>query len=203
MIYGRARCYDMTHWLGTSEVHFLRRHMAKSDSIHDMTLRNVEVVAEIEKAFHNQRSSGDRVADTVAFTVGSWTFIIVQTVVLLLWMGFNLLGWALQWDPYPFILLNLVMSFQAAFASPIIMMSQNRQARLSDRRNQLDLQINLLAEQENTEMLKLLRLLCEKQGIHVDAQPNASTSELEQPIRLDEVVRQIIGTNEPKNDNTP
>lgn len=70
---------------------------------------------------------------------------------------------------YPFVLLNLALSFQAAYASPIIMMSQNGQPRMSERRNHLDLQVNLLAEQENTEMLRLLRLLCERLEIQISA----------------------------------
>src|SRR5215831_19884232 len=106
-----------------------------------------------------QLTVGQRIADAVAATMGSWSFIIVQSVILAGWIVLNVIAWFYHWDPYPFILLNLVLSFQAAFASPIIMMSQNRQARLDSRREQLDLQINLLAEQENTEMLKLLRLL--------------------------------------------
>src|SRR5207247_7432952 len=101
--------------------------------------------------------------------------------LLLVWLVLNLVGWFYHWDPYPFILLNLALSFQAAYASPIIMMSQNRQAKLDERRNRLDLQINLLAEQENTEMLKLLRLLCKKSGIRVD---EARRKALEQATSL-------------------
>ena len=101
-----------------------------------------------------------------------------------------------QWDPYPFILLNLVLSFQAAFASPIIMMSQNRQAKVDARRNQLDLQINLLAEQENTEMLMLLRLLCEKAGI--EPERKAIEKALEEATNPQEVVRQLEGIGVPK-----
>ena len=134
------------------------------------------------------RTFGERVADGFSALVGSWTFIIVQTVLLAVWVMVNLIAWQHRWDPYPFILLNLVLSFQAAYASPIIMMSQNRQSRIADRRNQLDLQINLLAEQESTETLRLLRKLCENAGIdpgapHFDALLRAT--------RPDELARQI------------
>lgn len=111
------------------------------------------------------RTRGERIADAFAAVVGSWTFLILLTLILGLWVVANVMAWVRHWDPYPFILLNLVLSFQAAYATPIIIMSQNRQARLATRRNQLDLQINLLAEQENTEMLRLLRRLCEKVGV--------------------------------------
>lgn len=162
---------------------------ATTPSLADLTEQNVRVVAEMQHEADRQRKLGERVADAVAATVGSWTFIIAQSAVLAAWMAINLAGWIFQWDPYPFILLNLVLSFQAAFASPIIMMSQNRQAKLDARRNQLDLQINLLAEQENTEMLRLLRLLCEKSGIRLDVKTPGTP--LEQPTCPQDVVRQI------------
>src|SRR4051812_24949516 len=71
---------------------------------------------------------GERLADAVASNVGSWPFIAIQSVLLCLWIITNSVAWFMSWDPYPFILLNLVLSFQAAFPAPIIMMSQNRQS---------------------------------------------------------------------------
>jgi len=70
---------------------------------------------------------GGRIADAVAKGMGSWRFIIIQTVLVILWMALNLVGYFYHWDVYPFILLNLLFSTQAAYAAPIIMMSQNRQ----------------------------------------------------------------------------
>ncbi|MEP6796465.1 MAG: DUF1003 domain-containing protein [Saprospiraceae bacterium] len=72
-------------------------------------------------------SFGSRLADSVAKGMGSWRFIIIQTVLVILWMGLNVLAFTHHWDVYPFILLNLVFSTQAAYAAPIIMMAQNRQ----------------------------------------------------------------------------
>src|SRR6266705_1313324 len=71
---------------------------------------------------------GAKLADGVAEIVGSWRFIIIQSVLLGIWITLNMIAFVNNWDPYPFILLNLVLSFQAAYAAPIIMMSQNRQA---------------------------------------------------------------------------
>src|SRR5262245_51719095 len=93
-------------------------------------------------------SFGARVADYVAETVGSWRFIIAQTIVLAIWIALNLTAFFNRWDPYPFILLNLVLSFQAAYAAPIIMMSQNRQAEIDRRRAEHDYRINVKAELE-------------------------------------------------------
>lgn len=163
--------------------------MSKNPTINDLTRRNIETVAKMERASNEHRTLGERVADIVAATVGSWPFIIIQTLLLVAWMVLNVVGWINHWDPYPFILLNLALSFQAAYASPIIMMSQNRQARLNERQHKLDLQINLLAEQENTATLKLLRLLCEKLGIDADAaEPGRALEEATHP---EEMVRQI------------
>jgi uncharacterized membrane protein len=132
--------------------------------------RNVEAIAHMEQALDAQRTLGERIADGFAAAVGSWPFIIAQSVLLTAWVVANVFLLVYRWDPYPFILLNLVLSFQAAYASPIIMMSQNRQAKIADRRNQLDLQINLLAEQESTETLKLLRKLCEHVGVEMKSE---------------------------------
>jgi uncharacterized membrane protein len=91
---------------------------------------------------------GERLADSVASNVGSWTFITIQSALLCLWIVANSLAWFMAWDPYPFILLNLVLSFQAAFTAPIIMMSQNRQSTIDRRNAQHDYDVNTKAELE-------------------------------------------------------
>jgi uncharacterized membrane protein len=163
--------------------------MKHAKTVAELTRRNCETIARMEQASEGHRTFGERVADGFAAVVGSWTFIIIQSVLLAVWVVVNVVAWFEHWDPYPFILLNLALSFQAAYASPIIMMSQNRQARLSERRNHLDLQINLLAEQENTEMLRLLRKLCEK--LDVDMEQPLSAQALEQATQPENVVNQI------------
>src|SRR6186713_1331397 len=89
---------------------------------------------------------GAALADWVAETVGSWRFIVIQSVVLAIWITLNVMAFIRHWDPYPFILLNLVLSFQAAYAAPIIMMSQNRQEARDRMRAELDLETDLKAE---------------------------------------------------------
>jgi uncharacterized membrane protein len=93
-------------------------------------------------------SNGDRVSDSVAATVGSWKFIIIQSALLICWMIYNIYAASKAWDPYPFILLNLVLSFQAAFTAPIIMMSQNRQSIVDRKKAEADYHINVKAEKE-------------------------------------------------------
>jgi uncharacterized membrane protein len=93
-------------------------------------------------------SAGDRIADKVAATVGSWRFIIIQSCLLVMWIIINVTAWIKHWDPYPFILLNLMLSFQAAYTAPIIMMSQNRQSIVDRQSAEHDYQVNVKAELE-------------------------------------------------------
>ena len=91
---------------------------------------------------------GQKIADWVAATMGSWTFIIIQSTILFFWIVLNVTAYIQRWDPYPFILLNLVLSFQAAYAAPFIMMSQNRQQDIDRKEAANDHQINIKAELE-------------------------------------------------------
>lgn len=105
----------------------------------------------------DRRTPGERVADTVAASVGSWPFIIVQSLLLALWIVANAVvigGWIAgePFDPYPFILLNLVLSFQAAYTGPVVMMSQNRHAAKDRDEAEHDYRVNA----ETLERLKRL-----------------------------------------------
>ena len=107
-----------------------------------MVSRNVNEVEE------EQLTMGQRIADKVADTIGSWPFIITQSIILAVWIALNLTAWINHWDPYPFILLNLMLSFQAAYAGPVIMMSQNRQSSKDRLAAEIDHQVNTKAEFE-------------------------------------------------------
>jgi len=85
-------------------------------------------VIDVNKVADARLTVAQKVADKVAATVGSWRFIIIQSFILAVWLALNITGIVFRWDPYPFILLNLMLSFQAAYAAPFVMMSQNRQA---------------------------------------------------------------------------
>lgn len=91
---------------------------------------------------------GQRIADAVATGMGSWRFIIWQTIFVAVWMALNIVGFIRHWDSYPFILLNLIFSTQAAYAAPIIMMSQNRQSERDRLQAQDDYKCNIEAKQE-------------------------------------------------------
>ena len=110
--------------------------------------RNVNIVDE------ESLTVGQRIADTVADTMGSWRFIIIQSSLLAIWITVNATAWVNRWDPYPFILLNLMLSFQAAYAAPFIMMSQNRQAAKDRIAAEIDHDVNTKAELEVGLLLK-------------------------------------------------
>jgi uncharacterized membrane protein len=100
---------------------------------------------------------GQRAADAVAAVMGSWNFLIAQSVILSGWVIINITAWVRHWDPYPFILLNLMLSFQAAYAAPILLMSANRQAAVDRAQAQHDYLVNQRAETEVEELANLMR----------------------------------------------
>jgi uncharacterized membrane protein len=119
------------------------------------------------KTWHRKHTESltppERIADKVAVIMGSWTFIIVQTIIVFFWMVLNVIAYLSHWDPYPFILLNLLFSTQAAYAAPIIMMSQNRQNERDRHQALADYETNLKAKAEIEELqLHLSRIEAEK-----------------------------------------
>lgn len=108
-------------------------------------------------AHSEELTVGDRIADIVANGMGSWTFIIIQTVFVALWMTLNVIGWMAHWDAYPFILLNLLFSTQAAYAAPVIMMSQNRQSDRDRYQAEADYATNVAAKKEIEELMARLQ----------------------------------------------
>ena len=106
---------------------------------------------------HKSESSfGQHLADTVASGMGSWRFIIIQTVIVAVWMIANVIGFIYHWDVYPYILLNLVFSTQAAYAAPIIMMAQNRQNERDRHHAEQDFKTNVEAKKEIEQLLEKL-----------------------------------------------
>jgi uncharacterized membrane protein len=102
----------------------------------------------VNELLEAEATRGQRAADWVARTVGSWPFIIGQSCLLVLWVILNVTAMVRHWDPYPFILMNLVLSLQAAYTAPMIMMSQNRQTKMDRLEAHNDYEINQKAEEE-------------------------------------------------------
>jgi uncharacterized membrane protein len=126
--------------------------------------REETIARDIEATWAKKRTFGERVADLVAEFGGSWKFIISFAVILVVWIGFNI--WAVTrvvFDPYPFILLNLVLSCLAAIQAPIIMMSQKRQEAKDRLRSENDYRVNLKAELEIRHLHEKLDHLINRQ----------------------------------------
>jgi len=102
----------------------------------------------VNEAVAESMTFGERASDAFASTMGSWRFIIIQSIVLAFWVALNITAWIEHWDPYPFILLNLALSLEAAYAAPIIMMSQNRQSDKDRLAAEEDYRVNTKAEEE-------------------------------------------------------
>ena len=112
-------------------------------------------------------TAGQRIADTVAATMGSWNFIIIQSAILIVWIVLNLIAFIQHWDPYPFILLNLALSFQAAYAAPIFFMSQNRQQDIDRKAAENDYHVNIKAELEIELLHQKIDQLRETEVLHL------------------------------------
>jgi uncharacterized membrane protein len=123
---------------------------------------------------------GQRVADAVAATMGSWKFIIIQTTILVVWIVLNVTAYVQKWDPYPFILLNLALSFQAAYAAPFIMMAQNRQQDIDRKEAENDHRVNVKAELEIELLHQKVDELREKEVLYLTTAINDLTQLLKQ-----------------------
>ncbi len=105
-------------------------------------------IINLNEIIEEKRTAGQKAADSIANIMGSWKFLIIQSLILFLWVILNIAAYVNHWDPYPFILLNLFLSLQAAYTAPVIMMSQNRQAERDRLEAHNDYNINLKAEEE-------------------------------------------------------
>lgn len=105
-------------------------------------------VQNVNTLIEDQLTLGQKAADWIALNIGSWQFIIIQSLLLFIWGVLNVTAWVQHWDPYPFILMNLVLSLQAAYTAPMIMMSQNRQAARDRLEAHNDYLVNQKAEVE-------------------------------------------------------
>jgi uncharacterized membrane protein len=146
-------------------------HEAEERLLADLRIlrRGLRKAHEAAQMAGSELTFGQRIADTVATTMGSWNFIIIQSFILLFWIVLNVTAYVRQWDPYPFILLNLALSFQAAYAAPFIMMSQNRQQDIDRKAAENDYQINIKAELEIELLHQKIDQLREKEVLNLTA----------------------------------
>jgi uncharacterized membrane protein len=161
----------------------------RTGSVEHLTQRNIEVVRKLEEAANQERTTSDRVARMIARFCGSMTFVWVHVIGFAGWIALNLVPGVKHIDPFPFTFLTFIVSLEAIFLSTFILISQNQDTRITERRNHLDLQINLLSEQENTKMLMMLQTIAEKVGAEIE--PDEDVTVLAQETELEKVVAQI------------
>jgi uncharacterized membrane protein len=150
-----------------------------ANSTSNAAKRNVRVIAQLENAALNERSLMNRISDVITRFAGSGTFVGLHVAWFTFWLVMNTgkIAGVKPFDPFPFTFLTMIVSLEAIFLSIFVLISQNRMARHTDQRAHLDLQINLLAEQEMTMMLKMLQRLCEKAGVQAEI-PNKELQSL-------------------------
>ena len=158
-------------------------------TVEEVTAENVRTIGQLERAAQQEQSRWDRIAAVINRACGSMTFLGINAIGFAVWISLNTLILPKPWDPFPFSFLTLVVSLEAIFLSIFILIAGNRQARVAERRSQLDLQINLLAEQENTKTMKLLHLIARKVGVEEEADEEYEV--LEQVTRPEKLIAQI------------
>jgi uncharacterized membrane protein len=138
-------------------------------TVEEVTAENVQTIAQLERAAQLEESLGDRIAELINRVCGSMTFLWFNVLLFTVWISLNAFVLEKPWDPFPFSFLTLVVSLEAIFLSIFLLIAANRAAFVNERRSHLDLQIDLLAEQENTETMKLLYLIAAKVGVEEKA----------------------------------
>jgi uncharacterized membrane protein len=162
-------------------------------SVEALLKSNVEAIRRLDVKALRPQSTTDRLAARIERFAGSPAFIWLHVAWFAAWIVANTVAPTRHFDPFPFTFLTLVVSLEAIFLSAFILMSQNVASMVSERRNQLDLQINLLAEQENTKLLKLLVQIGKHLGVQDCEDPDVKV--LEKATRPEQLATQIDRAN--------
>jgi uncharacterized membrane protein len=151
--------------------------------------RNIDALVKVREDFERRKTLQDRIADGITSFAGTMWFVYLHVLLYGGWIVLNLgvLG-VKPWDPFPFVMLAMAASVEAIFLSTFILISQNRMARLADRRADLDLQISLLAEHELTRLVQLVDGIRDHMGM---APPSHSLDEVKQDVAPERVVEEI------------
>jgi uncharacterized membrane protein len=155
----------------------------------DLIHRNVDRIRRMEQWSKRKRNLGERIAEPVAQFCGRMSFIWLHAFFFAAWIAWNAMPDLPHFDPYPFTFLTLCVSLEAIFLSAFILISQNQEMRLTERRNLLELQLELLCEQENTKMLKLIHAMAQKLGVSEEDDPEMAA--LLEAVRPETIAHEI------------
>jgi uncharacterized membrane protein len=151
--------------------------------------KNVSKIAKIEKAQRQNRTWSERVSEIITRFCGSMAFVWIHVAWFGGWIILNSVIPYFNFDPFPFNFLTMVVSLEAIFLSTFILITQNQETRMTERRNHLDLQINMLSEEEGTRLLEIVRAIADKVGAKYDA-PDADA--LMSPVDPQRLVEEIL-----------
>lgn len=153
---------------------------------------NIRSVSEMETSLQRNRTLVDRIADLIGGFSGSMTFVFIHLAWFAAWFLLNTLPLGIKhFDPYPFILLAMIVSVEGVLLSTFVLMKQNRMQARIDVRDKLDLQINLLSEKEVTKSLQMLRLICEKLEIAAAIEGDPELTEMASVTSVDMLAKQV------------
>lgn len=178
-----------------------RSRYREASTVEQLTEQNVKAIVELERAARAESTFAQRAAQAIATFCGSMTFVWIHVVWFGGWITFNTLPGLKHLDPFPYTFLTLLVSLEAIFLSTFILISQNEETRMTERRNALDLQINLLTEQENTKMLQVLARIARKLDVPMD--DDGTFSVLEQATRPEKLAEQIDKASGVDDDGAP
>ena len=156
------------------------------------TAENIRAVVELERQTDRKASIGERLGQAISHAIGTMTFVAVHGALVVLWIAWNLVGPSSgRFDPYPHGLLTFIVSLEGVLIATFVLIAQNRMSRQSDERDHLNLQISMLAEQEMTVMLKLLRRLSQRVGVEPETNDEARAQRLSEETNVHELVRSL------------
>jgi uncharacterized membrane protein len=157
----------------------------------DVVSRNIRALLEVRQQFEKRKSLQDRIADTITRFTGSLTFVYLHAVLFGGWLVVNS-GWVpgvKPWDPFPFVMLAMAASVEAIFLSTFVLISQNRMQALADKRADLDLQVNLLAEHEVTRLITMVDAIAAHMGLSDGRDPEVE--QLKKDVAPEIVLQEI------------
>ena len=165
---------------------------SESEQSSKAVISNIRSVSQMENSIEENRTVVDRIADAIGGFSGSMTFVFIHMLWFVGWFVVNTLPLGLKhFDPYPFILLAMIVSVEGVLLSTFVLMKQNRMQARIDVRDKLDLQINLLSEKEVTKTLQLLRAICDKLEIQPSAEDDKELSEMASTTSVDMLAEQV------------
>lgn len=158
----------------------------------DPAADNIRAIVELERQARRAASFSERLGQRLSDLIGTLTFVWAHLLALAAWMSWN--AWApqpLRFDPYPFGLLTFIVSLEGVLIATFVLIAQNRMSRQSDERDHLTLQVNLLAEQEMTTVLRMLRRVCDRLGIESESGETDRVERLERETDVRELMEKL------------